>query len=137
MRTIEINLDALDAAARKIPPDAPVFMLNLLCYREHADYRGRPGEVPSSGRDVYHGKYRVAFARIAAEAGHKVSWFGGVLASLVGPPDERWDEMAIVEYPSFAIFRSLVESPRYKAEADHHRLAALEDWRLIATAKLA
>ncbi len=137
MQTIEINPKTIQSAAAVIPADSPVFMLNLLRYREHADYRGRPGEAPCSGRDAYHQRYRAAFSSIAEDSGHKLAWYGGVLAMLVGPAEEGWDEVAIVEYPSFAVYRSLVESPRYKAEADHHRRAALQDWRQIAATRIA
>jgi len=58
-----------------------------------------------------------------------------VLARLVGPPDEPWDEVALVRYPSFADFRRVVENPRYLREAVPHRRAALADWRLIAIAE--
>jgi len=135
METIEINPENIQSAAAAIPADSPVFMLNLLRYRIDADYRGRSGEAPCSGRDAYHERYRAAFASIAAGSGHKLEWYGQALAPLVGPADERWDEVAIVQYPSFAVYRSLVESPRYMAEANHHRLAALQDWRQIAIAK--
>lgn len=57
---------------------------------------------------------------------------GAVLACLVGPADEPWDDVALVEYPSFAAFRSVVEHPDYKRDAAPHRRAALENWRLIA-----
>ena len=136
MRTIDFNPQDILAAAGAIPPDAPVFMLNLLRYRERADYGDRAGVAPCSGREAYHQRYRPAFGRVAEGAGVKVAWLGGVLARLVGPADESWDDMAIVEYPDFAAFRRVVESPRYQAEAAYHRLAALENWRLIATAKL-
>lgn len=59
-----------------------------------------------------------------------------MLARLVAPPDEQWDDIAIVEYPNFAAFRRVVESSDYKTEATPHRKAALEDWRLIATTRM-
>ena len=136
MQTVELNLADIQAAADLIPKDAPVFMLNLLRFRHRADYRGRTDQEPCSGREAYHQRYRPVFARIAEGAGHKAAWFGTILARVVGPADEQWDEMAIVEYPTFATFQRLVEDPRYKAEADHHRIAALENWRLLATAKI-
>ncbi len=65
-----------------------------------------------------------------------VAWFGSVMTCLVAPPGERWDEIAIVRYPSFAAFRSYVESEAYETEAVPHKVAALDDWRLLATVKL-
>lgn len=139
MRTTEVRPEDVQAADGVIPEDAPFFMLNLLRYREWADYGDRADVAPSSGREAYHERYVPAFGKIAARVaadGIRVSWAGAVLARVVGPTDERWDEIAIVEYPSFAAFRRVTESPEYEAEAAPHRTAALEDWRLIATAKM-
>jgi uncharacterized protein (DUF1330 family) len=135
MRTTDMTLENIQAAAGAIPADAPVFMLNMLRYRERAEYAGADAP-PCSGREAYHERYRPAFGRVAEGAGVKVAWLGGVLAKLVAPAGELWDDVAIVEYPSFAAFRRVVENPRYEAEAAPHRKAALADWRLIATAKM-
>ena len=138
MRTTEMRPEDVRAAEGAIPEGVPFFMLNLLRFRERADYGDRADVAPSSGREAYHQRYVPAFGKIAARVagdGIRVSWLGGVLARVVGPTDERWDEIAIVEYPSFAAFRRVTERPEYEAEAAPHRTAALEDWRLIATAK--
>ena len=134
MRTTELTLANIQAATADIPADAPVFMLNMLRYKERAEY-AEAGSASCSGREVYHQRYRPAFRRIAEDSGAKVVWVGGVLAKLVAPPGAQWDEVAIAEYPSFAAFRRIIENPRYEAEAAPHRRAALEDWRLIAMAK--
>lgn len=135
MRTIELIPDAIAAADRAAAGAQPVFMLNLLRYRERADYGDRPGLAACSGRDAYHQRYIPAFVALATP-GIQVFWVGTALAHLVAPPDERWHEIAIVQYPSFAVFRQLVDGPGYASEAAHHRLAALEDWRLIAMSPL-
>ena len=57
------------------------------------------------------------------------------MAGFVAPAGEQWDGIAIVEYLGFDAFRTLVESNAYKAQAHPHRVAALADWRLIATGK--
>ncbi len=139
MRTIEMHTEDVQAAAGVIPEDEPFFMLNLLRYREHADYGDRTDVAPSSGREAYHQRYIPAFGQVAAQVaagGIQVSWVGTVLARVVGPADAPRDEIAIVEWPSFAVFQRVTGSPEYKAEAAPHRTAALEDWRLIATAKV-
>jgi hypothetical protein len=136
MRTTDLTLEDMKAAASAIPGDAPVFMLNLLRYKERAEYDGGTVLAPCSGREAYHQRYRPAFGRVAEGAGVKVAWLGGVLAKVVAPAGELWDDVAIVEYPSFAAFQRVVENPRYEAEAAPHRKAALADWRLIATAKM-
>lgn len=136
MRTIEMNSEAVLAAAGVIPEDVPIFMLNLLRYREHADYGERTDVAPCSGREAYHQRYVPVTGQIMAADGAQVFWLGTVLAPVIAPTDEQWDEVVLVEYPSFAAFRRLVENPKYKTEAVFHRTAALEDSRLIATAKM-
>jgi uncharacterized protein (DUF1330 family) len=53
-------------------------------------------------------------------------------ARLIGPPEEQWDEVLLVRYPSVAAFASMLAMPDYRA-ATVHRTAALDDARLIAT----
>lgn len=139
--SVELTEEALDAAARVVPEGAPVTMLNLLRYREVADYgegggadRG-PVAAGASGRTAYSEGYLPAFTELAGQLGVEVEvvHFGHVSAALVAPEAERWDDVALVRYPSFAHFRRIVESAAYAELADHHRLAALADWRLIAT----
>lgn len=110
----------LDAAARTLPTGAPVVMLNLLRYRK------------DGGREIYFRDYVGAFNILAAGKGVKVMFVGNVQAQLVAPAGETWDDVALVEYPSFEIFREIVESEGYRTTAAPHREAALEDWRLVA-----
>lgn len=139
MHTIEINSADLSAASERIPKDEPIFMLNLLRFRERADYGGRADAAPCSGREVYFQRYVPDFNRVAAALGIdgiNIFYAGEVVSLPVAPPDEKWDVVAVVEYPNFAAFRRLVESSEYISEADSHRAAALADWRLIAATKM-
>ncbi len=140
MATVELTTSALDAAAAALAGKGAVHMINLVRYRERADYGGRSGYAPCSGREAYLQRYAPAFARVA---GHVVpgETFSVVLvanawATLVAPAGEAWDDIAIVEYGSFDMLRRIVESPEYASDAAPHRLAALADWRFIATTKL-
>ena len=132
MPTTVMTPDALRAAAAAGATGQPVYMLNLLRYNERAAYDGDAGFEPCSGREAYFQRYVPAFGALAQGTGIKPFWIGKVLAGVVAPADERWDDVAIVEYPSFDAFRTLVESEAYKRTADPHRTAALADWRLIA-----
>ena len=61
---IEISLDksAIGAVAREMPLGAPCFMLNLLRYREMADYGVDGSREPAcTGREAYFGRYVPAF----------------------------------------------------------------------------
>ena len=118
--------EAVQAADLAIPEDRPIVMLNLLRYRERADYGDGAGFTPCSGREAYFTRYVPAFNVVATEEIRPI-FVGAVQALIVGATDEPWDDVALVEYPSFAAFRSVVESPEYQAEADPHRRAALED----------
>lgn len=48
MRTVEINPDVVLAAAATIPKDQPVIMINLLRFRDQADYVQRSDVGPCS-----------------------------------------------------------------------------------------
>lgn len=131
MKTIGLDLENFRNVARKLPADGPVFMVNLLRYRDRALYDGHSEEALCSGREAYHRRYLPVFQRLAANTDYKLRFFGAVAARLVGPEGAQWDDVAIVEYPSYASFLDIVDSDAYRSEANHHRLAALEDFRLF------
>ena len=135
---IEISLDksAIGAVAREMPLGAPCFMLNLLRYREMADY-GVDGsrESACTGREAYFGRYVPAFTRVANNEAIAPIFVARFVGSIVAPAGEVWDDIAIVRYPDFEAFRTVVEGEAYRMEAAPHRLAALADWRLVASAE--
>lgn len=107
-------------------------MLNLLRYRTEADYSANPNESPCSGKEAY--------ARYAQQAGPLVKSYGGrfVFAgaaanTVIGPKDEQWDDVLLVEYPSVSAFMEMAGSEQYQAFA-YHRAAALLDSRLVPIA---
>jgi len=136
MRTVKIDLGTALDALSKIPEDVPIVMLNLLRFKEHADYGDRPNVVPCSGREAFQQRYAQIIAPLMAADDSRLFWAGIVLAYVVAPADELWDDVALVEYPSVGAFRRLIEDPRYQSEAAFHRTAALEDSRLIAMVKM-
>ena len=136
----ELRSDALASAARTVPADRPVFMVNLLRYREQADYGSGTDLPPCPGREAYYGRYAPAFNRVAAALGVegiKPVWIGHVLANLLVSSGERWDDVVVVEYPTMAALRRVLESPEYHAQASPHRQAAVADWRFFATVQMA
>ncbi|AMA58969.1 hypothetical protein [Bradyrhizobium sp. CCGE-LA001] len=135
MNLIEITLQALDAAERAIPSGQPIYMLNLIRYRAQAHYEDGFDAEPCSGREAFDERYRPAFRRLAAGKPLVRVLSVPLLASLVGSPSERWDEVALNEYGDFATFRSIVDTETYRREVAPHRHAALEDFRLFALAK--
>ena len=136
MPSVELETGALNAAAGAMAACGPVTMLNLVRYRAQADYAEATSLPPCSGREAYLERYAPAFAVVAAKLAssqYTVVMLARVNATLVGAAGEAWDDIAIVEYPSFDILRRIIESPEYQADAAPHRRAALADWRFIAT----
>lgn len=147
MAGIHINPSNLESASASIPKDTPILMLNLLRFRATATYPSGsyPDLPPASGKDAYLTRYVPAFQSIAASVDESIQpfWFGAPVAHLVVASDvtegaklEEWHVAALVRYPSFAAFREVTESDRYMKEGLPHRLATLEDWRLIATVEI-
>lgn len=112
-------------------PDGPIVMLNLLRYRERAAYPDGFDAAPASGREAYQ-RYGAEAVKHVASVGGRVLWAGGGGFTLIGPPDERWDDAVLVEYPSRRAFVEMASRNDYQAIAVH-RTAALEDSRLICT----
>ena len=134
-KTTHWTADALDATSQSLAGKGPVQMVNLLRYRTQADY-GAPSDLaPCSGREAYQTRYVPAFSKVPGAEKAVISWIGNVQATVVAPEGEAWDDIAIVEYPSFEALRSIIDHPQYQTEAAPHQSAALADWRFIATTK--
>ena len=119
-------LEALTA----LPDDEPLCMLNLLRYRERAAYPTGSAHAPCSGREAYARYGAVAIKHVHAVGGQAI-WRGEPQLTVIGPSEEAWDEMLLVQYPSRTAFLKMTADPEYLACAEH-RTAALADSRLIA-----
>ncbi|MGD9664647.1 MAG: DUF1330 domain-containing protein [Novosphingobium sp.] len=132
MRTVEADLESWRALLDGLPAETPIFMLNLLKFRDVADYGDNPqGFGPCSGHDAYFARYAPVATKRVQELGGEVVWAGEALASFIAPPEEEWDTMLLVRYPDKAAFLALAETPEYQ-DVLVHRTAALLDSRLIA-----
>lgn len=112
--------------------DTPVVMLNLLKFRDIADYSHAPEIAPAtpiSGADAYR-LYEAAIMPLLAESGGSVAFSGTGGAWFIGPDHERWDKMLLVQQASVASFLAFAQNPRAQA-AGLHRTAALKDSRLL------
>ncbi len=89
--------------------DGPVTMLNLLAF------------APDGGQERY-AEYGAAVAPLLERAGGRVVYAGQAVPPLLG--DDRWDLVALVEYPTRQAFLDMVSSPEYLAIA-HLRSEAL------------
>ena len=109
-------------------------MLNLVRFREVADYSARPDlapDAPITGAEAYQ-RYSAAAQPSLGEIGGSVEHFTSCGPTVIGPEGEGWDVMLMVRYPSPAAFRTMITDPAY-LEAAAHRTAALADSRLIPT----
>ena len=130
MRTVNPTPEHIEQLARSTPDDGSIVMLNLLRFRDLADYGGgEPSRV--SGKDAY-ARYGKAVMPLLWEAGGQALWMGKVRAGVIVPEGESWDEVLLVHYPSRRAFMRMVRSDAYQAIL-HHRTAALADSRLIET----
>lgn len=94
--------------------DGPVVMLNLNRYRSREAY-ARYGEVA---------------AVVLGELGGRILWHAAAEQTVVGGPDEHWDEVLAVYYPSRSAFVALASDPRI-AQARADRVEGLEKATLL------
>lgn len=110
----------------------PVVMLNLLRFREVADYSATPElapETPISGQKAYRRYMKHTLPHLLA-AGGEMIFLGKGGTFLIGPTDEIWDAAMLVRHQSTEIFMSFASNKEYLAGIGH-RLAALADSRLL------
>lgn len=112
--------------------EGPVVMLNLLRFRDTADYAEHPELAPKaqiSGRDAYE-KYIAHTRPFLEAAGGKLLFMGKAEHFLIGPMEECWDLVLVVEHASVEAFLGFARNKAYLAGAGH-RNAALLDSRLL------
>ena len=129
MKTVDPIASRLPAILASIPADTPIVMLNLLRFRERAQYRD--GTSDCSGREAY-ARYSAVAIKKLSEIGARPVFVAKTAAMVIAPPEEIWDEVLLVRYPSVAAFSAMLAMPDYQA-ATAHRTAALDDARLIAS----
>ena len=110
----------------------PVVMLNLLKFRDKADYTNLDTLKPAeeiSGKDAY--KIYMKYTQPEIEkVGSKLLFYGSSNQFLIGPTTESWDAVLLVEHPSVEKFMEFANNKNYLKTAGH-RTAALEDSRLL------
>lgn len=113
-------------------PDGPIVMVNLLKFREHAQYPdGRDAHL--SGREAYQ-RYGRLFMPLLHGIGGRIVYSGNVNYLSVGVVESLWDEVALAEYPSRTVFVQLTSTPGYR-EIAVHREAGLEGQLNIETVR--
>lgn len=142
-----------EAAIERIGTGKPVVVINLLRFRESADYSGltpaasspvsKDGSDPCSGEEAYFERYIPAYHEVCKSYwgkdhndGQKILYLGkdmmpllnlGRLPSSGEQGDENyWHGVIIIRYPSFERATEFRKSDAYW-QANFHRAAALED----------
>ncbi len=109
-----------------------VVMLNLFRFRSIADYSAAPDLAPASpisGEAAYQ-LYMEHTQPYLQKSGGKLLFFGRGGDFLIGPSEERWDAVMLVQQSSAASFLEFASNQGYLSGLGH-RLAALEDSRLL------
>ena len=116
---------------KDLPRDRPIHMLNLIKFRDLADYpEGHPNHGKGlTGREAYE-IYKAGFQRVVAGDGGEMVW-ESVLECTVTGPDGEWDEAFVMGYPDSATFMAMVKNEEYIRDIVPHRTAAVADSRLI------
>jgi len=110
----------------------PITMLNLLRFRDIADYSADPElapDQPISGAEAYRRYTEHTMPHLIASGG-EVVFEGSGGEFFIGPSDESWDHVLLVRQASLDAFFAFASHPGY-LEGLGHRTAALEDSRLL------
>jgi uncharacterized protein (DUF1330 family) len=111
------------------PDQGPVVMLNLLKFKERAT------SEEGTGADAYR-RYGDTVLKMVEARGGRVLWSGRATQVLVGEECDKWDAIALVQYPSPAAFLDMATSAEYQ-KIHGHREAGLLSTVLIACRQVA
>jgi len=131
----ETYLEPTQAAGREFMLrgiEGEVVMLNLLRFRDVADYSATPElapEAPISGAEAYeiYIEHTLPFLQ---HSGGSLDFIGDGAGWLIGPPDEHWDLALLVRHRSVETFMAFASDEAY-GQGLGHRLAAISDSRLL------
>jgi hypothetical protein len=118
-------------AFKDLPRDRPIHMLNLIKFRERAEYpEGHPNHAKGlTGLEAY-AIYREGFQRLVSDDGAAMVWEAPIECVVTGPQGE-WDEAFVMGYPNSGAFMAMVKNEEYVRDVLPHRTAAVADSRLI------
>jgi uncharacterized protein (DUF1330 family) len=107
--------------------DGPVVMLNLLKFRDMADYPADTGMKACTGAEAY-ARYQHAFTVTVGDISQATILYEGpveqVFIGMAGTAETDWDAALIVRYPTRQHFLAMMADATYKA-ALVHRYAGL------------
>jgi hypothetical protein len=130
-RYLEVSQESgAELFARNI--EGPVMMLNLLQFRDVADYSANPELMPPepiSGEEAFQ-KYIDHTIPFLKRSGGNLVYLGKGGKYLIGPQEEQWDLVMLVQQNSLSDFMAFSSNQEYISGLGH-RTAALEDSRLL------
>ena len=103
--------------------DTPIYMVNLLKFKEKAVYEdGRKTNL--SGEEAY-AIYGMEVMEHLKKVGGEPIFSGMVSRIMLGEVEELWDCIAIVKYPSRKAMLKMISDPEY-LKSEKHRSAGLK-----------
>lgn len=118
-------------AFKDLPRDTPIQMLNLLLYRDVAEYpQGHEHAGKGwTGREAY-AEYGRTSGPIFQRVGGSIVWRGRFETMVTGPDVREWHDGFVAQYPNAGAFFEMIKDAEYQ-KAVVNRTAALIDSRLI------
>lgn len=114
----------------------PIVMLNLIRFREIADYSASPElmpKVPINGEQAYQ-LYIEHTLPFLTESGGEIVFMGTGGDFLIGPSNEHWDAVLLIRQNSADSFLAFESNLDYM-KGIGHRTAALDDSRILPIVK--
>lgn len=118
-------------AFKDLPRDEPIQMLNLLQFRDQAEYPAghEHAEKGWSGRRAYV-EYGKTSGPIFERVGGSIVWRGAFQTMVTGPDAKQWHSGFVAHYPNAGAFFEMITDANYQL-AVVNRTAALVDSRLM------
>jgi uncharacterized protein (DUF1330 family) len=131
VRNSVVPNEAQIAGFQEPGPEGPIYMVNLLKFREKAAYEdGRETEL--SGEEAY-GLYGEGVSKLLVKHGGAPMFSANVERLMLGEVEELWDKVAIAMYPSRQAMLDMMMDPEM-AKISVHRSAGLAGQLNIETA---
>ena len=114
---------------KELEHQGPVVMVNLMRFRE------RSLDGNGSGWDAYL-RYSALTVPMIKARGGTLLWTGDAKAVALGEQDgNQWDYVALVFYPTVAVFIDMMTSADYETLCNPHRRNGCAEHVIIATAE--
>lgn len=107
---------------RRPGSSAPVFMINLIKFKDKAHYKDNPN-MNLSGREAY-GVYSLGVVKMLPRYNAEVVIGAQVTELIIGEADELWDEISVVKYASRQDLVNMTSSQEWQ-DLNVHRLAGI------------